>query len=435
MSDSKVLGALVLARHGDRQGFYQDPHGYKPTATKITPLGNVQHFLLGQYLRERYLNSSSPFFIPTINSSIVDLEQVRVRADAGGEGGVVLNSAMSLVQGMFPANTDYQTKLANGTTVVGPLNGYQYVAIESVEPDNDISLEGWTQCGAFDKSTKEFYNSSEFKKKEEEHRTFLEQLPRYVDGRPVTLENMVFDFMLVSHIHDEEFRNNLPPTFLEQGRHLANWHEYGVFSDSALDGIGNIPFRTMIPSVTESLESIANASDPLKFVYMATSYKPFVSLFNMTGVAYAQPELAGFVNFAGSVALEVRQPASGGEPVVRFNFKNGTDDEAYKTYSFMNRTDDVPLKEFLDHLQPATVEGLSDWCRICGNEKDRGCAELALAASQASSSHHQTISPVGAGFLGAGLTLFVALAMLGVLFFLGLLTFGRKGKRVAEEKA
>ena len=50
----------------------------------------------------------------------------------------------------------------------------------------------------------------------------------------------------------------------------------------------------MIPSVTKNLQSIANASEPLKFAYYATAYKPFVSLFNMTGVAQAHPELAGF---------------------------------------------------------------------------------------------------------------------------------------------
>ncbi|KAL0066208.1 hypothetical protein AAF712_006833 [Marasmius tenuissimus] len=354
---------------------------------------------------------------------------------------------MSLTQGLFPANDAYTTKLANGTTVEGPLNGYQYVSIESVEPDNDVSLEGWTKCGAFDKATKEFYASPEFKQKADEASSYLSQLSRYNDGRPVTLENMwnVFDFMLVESIHDEQYKNNLPPTFLEQGRHLANWHEYGVFSDSQLDGIGNIAFRTMIPSVTKNLNSIANASDPLKFVYYATAYKPFLSLFNMTGVAQAQPELAGFVNFAGSIALEVRQPADGGAPVVRFNFKNGTDDAEYKTYNFMNSTSDVPLKQFLDHLQPASVKNTPEWCKVCGNNKDRGCGELALAAtegqSQASSSHHQTISPVGAGFLGAGLTLFVAIAMLSVLFFLGLLTFGKKGRSrskssvSSEEKA
>ncbi|KAG1798150.1 uncharacterized protein HD556DRAFT_1440487 [Suillus plorans] len=36
--------------------------------------------------------------------------------------------------------------LANETTVVTPLGGYQYVPIETVEPGNDRSLEPWTDC-------------------------------------------------------------------------------------------------------------------------------------------------------------------------------------------------------------------------------------------------------------------------------------------------
>jgi hypothetical protein len=47
------------------------------------------------------------------------------RADAGGEGGVIFNSAISLLQGLFPGSSDYATTLANGTTVEGPLSGYQ----------------------------------------------------------------------------------------------------------------------------------------------------------------------------------------------------------------------------------------------------------------------------------------------------------------------
>ena len=50
--------------------------------------------------------------------------------------------------------------------------------------------------------------------------------------------------------------------------------------------------RAILPSVIEGMERIANNSDPLKFVYEAISYKPFLSLFNMTGVAETNPQLA-----------------------------------------------------------------------------------------------------------------------------------------------
>jgi len=41
------------------------------------------------------------------------------------------------------------------------------------------------------------------------------------------------------------------------------------------------------------LERIANTSDPLTFAVQAISYKPFLSLFNMTGAVAANSTLAG----------------------------------------------------------------------------------------------------------------------------------------------
>ncbi len=150
---------------------------------------------------------------------------------------------MSLLQGLFPATSSYNVTLANGTNVEGPLGGYQVCKcdfitsrmndhhslhtvhtksvvrihsirvltiylVESVEPDNDVSLEGYTSCGvsyisqriivcpsqptqAFDTSTNAFYNSTEFQAKANESASFINQLAPYLDGRPVTLKNMV----------------------------------------------------------------------------------------------------------------------------------------------------------------------------------------------------------------------------------------------------
>ncbi|KAF7297733.1 Phosphoglycerate mutase-like protein [Mycena kentingensis (nom. inval.)] len=447
-TDGTLLGVLVLTRHGDRQGFYQDPKTYAVTGTTITPLGTQQTYQLGSLLRARYLNASSPLNIAGMNDTLVDQNQIHVRADAGGELGVIYDSAVAVLQGLYPANRSYNTSLANGTDVTGALGGYQYIPIESVEPTNDVSLEGYTLCGAFNDATTAFYASPEFAAKKTETADFLAKLPQYLDGRPVTLENMynIFDFMNVQSIHNAAFFDALPPTYLEQARHLANWHEYGVFTSSSLSGIGNIAGRAILPGILSNLRSIANASDPLKFAYQSLAYKPFLSLFNMTGVAQAYPDLAGMVNYAAAVAIEVRQ--SGDEPTVRLNFRNGTGD--FVTYNLLGASGDVKLSELAAHVSPALINTTAQWCSACDNSQDRGCGALtqaaaaALASADASSGgggSHQPISPVGAGFLGAGLTLAVLLAMFGVLVFLGMLTIGRgskkghKGSIHSEEKA
>lgn len=59
------------------------------------------------------------------------------------------------------------------------------------------------------------------------------------------------------------------------------------------------------------------------------------------------------MDYASAVAFEVRQPSDGSEPVIRFNFKNGTADVA--TYDFLNRTGDVPLSVFIDAVAVSLV--------------------------------------------------------------------------------
>ena len=43
---SSLLGVVLLARHGDRLVFFQDPFTYDPTQTFLTPLGSVSNVRL-----------------------------------------------------------------------------------------------------------------------------------------------------------------------------------------------------------------------------------------------------------------------------------------------------------------------------------------------------------------------------------------------------
>ena len=92
-----------------------------------------------------------------------------------------------------------------------------------------------------------------------------------------------------------------------------------------------VAIRTTLPSIFTSLTRISNASDPLKFAIDEISYKPFISLFNLTGAAAADPALAAIVDYASVVALELHAPSDGqgGGPTVSVRFKNGTTDGAF----------------------------------------------------------------------------------------------------------
>ncbi|OCH91096.1 phosphoglycerate mutase-like protein [Obba rivulosa] len=435
-SGNDVIGVVIIARHGDREGFYQDPETYTSSSTAITPLGVQQEFQLGALLRSLYLNASSPSFIQgaTPSTELFNTTQVIARADAGDEGFVIYDSAIALVQGLWPPTNLSTTRLANGTNITSPLDGYQYIPVESVELDQDVTLEGFADCPNFDANNDAFFNSTGFLQMQTEFQPFLDELPPFLDGRPVTLENMhrsqIFDYMNVQSIHNETFFKNLPPAFLVEARYLANWHEYNIFSDTTPGGIGNIAIQTMLPTIIEGMQDITNSSTGLKIHYSAISYKPFLSLFNVTGVINngALPE--GIVNYAAAVVYEIRQTSSSSEPVIRMQFKNGTDDDTFRTipmtfpgWDGTTSGGDVPVSTFINAFQPITINTTLEWCNICAQTTERGCAAL-IAGSTTASTHHDRISPVGAGFLGAGLTIVVMAAAIGVLIFLGVLSTG-----------
>ena len=97
-------------------------------------------------MRNTYFTASSPSYIQGIRPDLADLSQIHARCKNGGEGSVVFDSAIALLQGLFPPTPKNSIELANETLVVAPLNGYQYVPVETVEPSNDRSLESWTDC-------------------------------------------------------------------------------------------------------------------------------------------------------------------------------------------------------------------------------------------------------------------------------------------------
>ena len=111
--------------------------------------------------------------------------------------------------------------------------------------------------------------------------------------------------------HNKTYAHRLPPTFIEQARHWANYHESGVFSDEDINGIGNskstnckevtillnmssiVAGRTILHTILDSLERIAFNGDPLQFMLIETTYQSFISLFQQTGISKEYPEIFG----------------------------------------------------------------------------------------------------------------------------------------------
>ncbi|KAG1837416.1 histidine phosphatase superfamily [Suillus subalutaceus] len=315
---TNVLGVLIIARNGDRTEYYQDPVTYESSYTESTALGVVQSHQLGSFLRSTYMSSSSPSYIANMKTDLVDTHEVHVHAKAGGEGDVIFDSAVALLQGLFPPNPANKIVLANETTVVAPLGGYQYVPIQTVDPGNDRSLEPWIDCPAFVQHISNVYSSSEFKATAKAAGPFFGAVRDYVFGRPTTLENAIYDYISTGYSHNKTYAHRLLPTLVEQARGFADYHENAIFSDKHVGGIGNLAGRTILHTVLNSLQRIAFNGDPLQFLLVETSYQPFISLFHMLEMIKENPELAGIPNYASALAFELHRD------FVRIKFKNGT---------------------------------------------------------------------------------------------------------------
>jgi hypothetical protein len=89
---------------------------------------------------------------------------------------------------------------------------------------------------------------------------------------------------------------------------------------------------------------------------------------------------------------------------------------------------DVPIQTFIDTLSPIAIENLPQWCNLCGNNFSRGCQYLQEGNVNADTKGLRwggSVSPVGAGFLGAGLTVFVVVILMMVGIALGVLRVGK----------
>ncbi|KAF7296844.1 hypothetical protein MIND_00915700 [Mycena indigotica] len=413
---SDVLGVIVLARNGERTEYYQDPSSYAGGLTDSTPLGVSSLHALGSQLRETYLTPGAPAFIDGMSPDLADTEQIKVRAKAGTEGPVVFDSAIALLQGLFPPTPKNKITLADGKEVVAPLGGYQYVPMETVEPGNDRSMESWTDCPNFKKHVVSFHSSDEFKKKAKEAAPFFKEAKDFVFGRAASLENIwnIHDFMSTQLTYNQTYAYRLPPTYVEQARGFADWHEDSVFSDTDAGGIGNIAGRTMMHTILTSLERIAFNGDPLQMMLLQTTYQPFISLFHEAEIADdAGKKLQGIPNFGSALAIELRKGAPPDtRDFLRMKFLNATEGDWKLVHPFGHKAD-IPLTEFIYRAEGASIKSNKEWAQVCGASGSATSSRLSLPTTAHEAA--RTAVPLALGMMLALLFVFVSHFVLGAV--------------------
>ena len=148
-----VLGIYIFSRHGDRTSKAWPP-------TSLTPLGYREIFTSGSRFRETYINGTSP--IANIAPNTVKLSQISASAPLDN---VLMPSAQGFLQGLYPpVGGSSQQKLANGTVVDAPLDGYQLipVATAGTGSEDDVWLQGSSNCANAVISSNAYYASAEY---------------------------------------------------------------------------------------------------------------------------------------------------------------------------------------------------------------------------------------------------------------------------------
>ncbi|KAG1859270.1 histidine phosphatase superfamily [Suillus subluteus] len=366
-----LIGVVLLARHGERTSYYQSPTTYSSTQAYISPLGEQQEFELGSFLRNTYLNPDSPTFIQNTSIDVVRVDELTVRADAGG-GNVILNSAYALLQGLYPATNKSAITLGDGTTVLPPLGGYQYVpGKSSLEFWQAPSLTSWMECEFFQDHLARIYASSAFINMSTTAAPFLTALEPYLGSVSNNFTNMwnIYDHINFQYTYNKTYYETLPPTFLQQARYYSDWLQRNVFTDSVQDGVGQIAIRTLLPEVFWALGNMTKTSNQIRMNIQEVDYKPFISLFNVTNATVTDPDIAGTVNYASVVALELSQNSQG-QHEVSMKFKNGTQDSQFRQLKMFGNTS-ITLDTSFSGLQSTPT---NEWCFSCNQTILRGCS-------------------------------------------------------------
>ncbi|KAH8552415.1 histidine phosphatase superfamily [Umbelopsis sp. PMI_123] len=421
-AQSQVVAVFVLTRHGDRTANYGNPWNFTEAADELTPLGKTMLYNQGQFIHSVYFDPTSTTMVKNI-SSIYTMSQVNTLAS---DNEVILASANAFLQGVFPPtlnSTDptMTSTLANGTTYYPPLGGYQYVPLNTLPDTNDIALDGWVDCTAMKNGFANFQQSQAWQDKEQQTQSFFNNLTPLLGGRPSNLANVysIYDYLNYQYTYNSTLAQSLGVDNFLYLKSLANWYEYNTYGGN-YDSINTIAGATFASQLYNDINTTISSStkSPI-FTYYADGFQTFISFFDLYNLTDTNPEFQSITEFGSALVFEISTQSTNSvqfsDYMVRMLYKNGTDQGTplvpYGLFGLNSGA--MPLDQFMGNISARSVNNLTSWCSLCGNNFSRGCQNLVVAASCSS----DRVSPVGAGFIGAAVAIVVG-AIGALLFFL-----------------
>ena len=435
-----VLGAYIFHRHGDRT-----PKAYAPV--NMTSLGAEQCFRSGSHYRCRYVAADASAPVLGLSHDIALPHQLSVTAPVDAN---LQNSALVFLQGLYPpvGALSAQT-LANGSAVAAPLDGYQYVPVDSVSggaassdpSENNEWLQGGSGCGRAVVSSNSYFASEEYRRTLEATRAFYAGLLPVINGtftaEQANYKNAytIFDLVNVATVHNATIPSAdlLTDAALRELQVRANEHQWNL-AYNASDEIRAVAGSVLAAQVVQQLNATLagrGKAPPLGVQFGA--YASFLSFFGLAQLPAVSADFTGIVGYAASMVFELVTNATVSEDEypspddvsVRFLFANGSagTDDALVAYPLFGQSElTLPWADFADGMNRFAIGDTADWCAACGNTTGM-CAAFAPKdgsgdAAGASSTSGSRISTPVAGVIGALVTLAVILGLEALVYAL-----------------
>ncbi|KAB5554958.1 histidine acid phosphatase-like protein [Coniochaeta sp. 2T2.1] len=453
-SAEKVIGTYIFHRHGDRT-----TKSYSPVT--LTPLGQEQVFASGSYYRNLYLSPASALHISGINPTVADLSQLTITAPVDN---VLQNSAQVFAQALYPPTSLSSQTLANGTKVEGPLNGYQYIPVNTVSSSSGASsnadsesnewLQGGSGCGAAVVSSNSYFTSSSYLDTLSQTQGFYQSLLPVIQSTfpsdKASFKNAytIYDYVHVSTIHNSSIPSAdlLTQSTLHQLQTRADQHEFGL-AYNASEPVRAIAGSVLAGEVLQFLnstllssQSSSSSSAPVLGVQFG-AYASFLSFFGLASLPQVSDDFTGIVDYASSLTFELVSDDEGKSPSVRFLFSNGTASTANPPKEFPLFGQDktvLPWDEFVNRMEEFAIKDTVSWCKACG--ETTGTCAVALGLTGGSGNGTATAAGAGetqgkrggmslavAGVIGALVTLVVILGLEGLVMAVAGLRVVKKG--------
>ncbi|KAL1880000.1 hypothetical protein VTK73DRAFT_6390 [Phialemonium thermophilum] len=448
--NERIWSAAAFVYHGELT-----PLRFSSTRS-LTPLGAQQMFDEGTTFRQRYLDNSN--FDPngTVVSLPAPIEGVEINAIdnsqlyiSSSNDGYSTASALAFLQGLYPplsqAFSDSSggmaaARLANGSIVDYPLDGYQYPDIQapSVLDPNYIWVDGFTGCTKHQEQSLDLSNNPTAAETYNTSLAFIENFWDKIPASPFP-HNMVnfyyaydlYEYASYLYNHDNSTHSKFTLEELSELGKLAATQQMIINGNLGQNSTSNehgdvtrtIAGRTLAASlVTQMRLNIGSNGNSSKLSVAFGSFEPFLAFFTLSGLADG-PSGSDFVDLPNPGAAMVFELFSVGSNAstypsiedlwVRFLYRpSPAPDVPFVQYSLFFNEDAESRMLFTDFaaaMDDISVNSISSWCNLC-KSITLFCTALgadpynAGAGAGNGNSGKDQIAPVVAGVIGAIVT-------------------------------